>query len=144
MPRTITIPDGAAPGSILSIPVKGRPENVKARVALVALFALFKRLNLFELFHLTCLFLCFIDFWMSLDPFSKQMHVDPCRLPRQPFPRDMDQAMNWPWPWRCCGEVLKCQGCRAHFLLGIQMIQDRALLTPALYFPPGSDATGRY
>lgn len=32
MQLTITIPDGAAPGSILSIPVKGRPENVKATV----------------------------------------------------------------------------------------------------------------
>jgi len=29
---TITIPDGAVPGSVLSIPVKGRDENVKARV----------------------------------------------------------------------------------------------------------------
>ncbi|CAK8999828.1 unnamed protein product [Durusdinium trenchii] len=32
MQLTITIPEGAAPGSILSIPVKGRPENVKAVV----------------------------------------------------------------------------------------------------------------
>eukprot|EP00434_Breviolum_minutum_P015921 symbB.v1.2.014032.t1/scaffold994.1/size146050/8 len=32
MQLTITIPEGAAPGSILSIPVKGRPENVKATV----------------------------------------------------------------------------------------------------------------
>eukprot|EP00438_Fugacium_kawagutii_P011027 Skav204817 [mRNA] locus=scaffold3914:183213:186207:- [translate_table: standard] len=30
---TITIPDGAAPGSILSIPVKGRPENVPPGVS---------------------------------------------------------------------------------------------------------------
>ncbi|CAJ1446226.1 unnamed protein product, partial [Effrenium voratum] len=32
MQLTITIPDGAAAGSVLSIPVKGRPENVKAKV----------------------------------------------------------------------------------------------------------------
>jgi len=32
MQLTITIPDNAAPGSVLSIPVKGRAENVKARV----------------------------------------------------------------------------------------------------------------